>query len=267
MTTTQPVRARSRARSGGVRAVWERSLLVQRRTWLAVVAGFGEPVLYLAALGLGFGALAGTVAGPGGVALSYPAYVAPALLACSAMNGALFESVYTVYYKLSYLRLYVTMLATQLGPPEVVLGEIAWAAARGTVYGGLFLVVMLAAGLVTSWWALLVLPATLLVALAFAAAGMAAATYLRGYQDFELVNLVVLPMFLFSTTFSPLTAYPAAARHVIEALPLYQGVALIRSLVTGHVGPADLGHVAYLVAMTALGVVVTIHRLRPRVQR
>lgn len=253
--------------SGGVRAVWERSLLVQRRTWLAVVAGFLEPVLYLVAFGVGFGALSQSIHIGDGLVLGYPAYVAPALLASSVMNGALYEAVYNVHYKLSYLRLYVTMLATPLGPPEVVLGEVAWAAARGSAYGVVFLAVMLAGGLVTSWWALLVVPAVVLVAAAFAALGMAAATYLRGYQDFELVNLAVLPMFLLSTTFSPLSAYPRAAQYLIEALPLYQAVALIRSLVTGALGPADLGHAGYLAALAVLGLVVTARRLGPRVQR
>jgi lipooligosaccharide transport system permease protein len=242
------------------RPVWERAVRVQRHTWLAVVAGFFEPVFYLAALGVGFGGLVGDRAG-------YPAFVAPALLACSAMNGALYEAVYNVYYKLSYAKLYQTMLATSLGPADVVAGEIAWATVRGGVYAATFLAVMVAAGVVTSWWALLALPAALLIALAFAAAGMAAATLLRGYQDFELVNLVVLPMFLFSTTFAPLSVYPAPVQHLIQALPLYQGVALLRSLTTGDLGLEDLGHAGYLVALAIVGVAITVPRLGIRLQR
>jgi lipooligosaccharide transport system permease protein len=253
--------------AGNAGVIWERSLLVQRHTRLAVAAGFFEPVFYLAALGVGFGAMVGTVTNTGEAPLSYPAFVAPALLACSAMNGALYDAVYNVYYKLSYTRLYETMVATSLGPVDVAVGEIAWATARGGGYAAMFLAVMVATGTVTSWWALLALPAALLIALAFAAAGMAATTYLRNYRDFELVNLVVLPMFLFSTTFSPLSVYPRPVQPLIEVLPLYQGVALVRSLTSGSVGLDDLGHVGYLIALAALGALVATSRLSSRLHR
>ena len=93
----------------------ERNLLVYRRSWLLIVSGFFEPVFYLLSLGVGIGALVGTVTGPDGQAIEYTAFVAPALLAASAMNGAVYDSTFNVFFKLKYAKTYDAMLATPLG--------------------------------------------------------------------------------------------------------------------------------------------------------
>jgi lipooligosaccharide transport system permease protein len=244
---------------GGV--IVERALVVNRRAWLAIVSGFFEPVLFLLSLGVGFGQLVSEVAGPGGQPLSYAAFVAPALLAASAMNGAVYDATFNIFFKFKYARLYDAMLATPMGPLDIAIGEITWALLRGGLYSAAFLLVMLGMGLIMSPWALLALPAALLVAFAFAAVGMAATTFMRSWQDFDLVQLAVLPMFLFSTTFFPLSVYPAAVRVVVQVTPLYQAVELLRGLTTGHVTWGALGNVAYFAVMAAVGVVVAGRRL------
>jgi lipooligosaccharide transport system permease protein len=247
--------------AGRARVLVERSLLVNRRAWLAVVSGFCEPLFYLFAMGVGFGALVGDVVGPGGQTVSYVAFVAPALLASAAMNGAVYDATFNIFFKFKYAKLYDAMLATPLGPVDVAVGEIAWALLRGGLYAAGFLVVMLAMGLIASPWALLALPAALLVAFSFAAIGMACATFMRSWQDFDLVQLALMPMFLFSTTFFPLTVYPSAVRVVVQCLPLYHAIELMRKLCGGVVEVGLLGHVAYFAVMAAVGVVVAARRL------
>ena len=177
------------------------------------------------------------------------------------MNGAVFDSTFNVFFKLKYARLYDAMLATPLGPIDIALGEIGWALIRGGLYALGFLSVLAGFGLLVSWWALLALPAALVVAFAFAAVGMAATSYMRSWQDFDLVTLVILPMFLFSTTFYPITVYPRWLQIVVECLPLYHAVELMRGLTTGVVGLPLLGHLAYFAVMIAIGVVLAARRL------
>jgi len=144
--------------AGRSRMLVVRSALAYRRAWLAFVSGFFEPVFYLLALGQGLGSLVGTLPGPDGSPISYAAFIAPGLLAASAMNGAVFDSTFNVFFKLRYAKLYDAMLATPLGPVDIALGEIGWALLRGGLYGLGFLTVMAGFGLLTSPWALLALP-------------------------------------------------------------------------------------------------------------
>jgi lipooligosaccharide transport system permease protein len=238
-----------------------RSATASRRAWLAFLSGFFEPVFYLVAMGQGLGSLVGALPGPDGRPISYAAFIAPGLLAASAMNGAVFDSTYNVFFKLKYARLYDAMLATPLGPVDVALGEIGWALIRGGLYALGFLSVMAGFGLLASPWALLALPAALVVAFAFAAVGMAATSFMRSWQDFDLVTLAILPMFLFSTTFYPLSVYPRWLQIVVECLPLFHAVELMRGLTTGVVGLGLLGHLAYFVVMIGGGVAVASRRL------
>jgi lipooligosaccharide transport system permease protein len=247
--------------AGRARVLVVRSGLAYRRAWLAFVSGFFEPVFYLLAMGRGLGSLVGALPGPGGAPISYSAFIAPGLLAASAMNGAVFDSTFNVFFKLRYAKLYDAMLATSLGPMDIALGEIGWALLRGGLYALGFLSVMAAFGLLTSPWVVLALPAALLVGFAFAAVGMAATSYMRSWQDFDLIQLAVMPMFLFATTFFPLSVYPRGLQLVIECLPLFHAVELMRGLTTGVVGPGLLGHAAYFVVMAGLGAVVAARRL------
>jgi lipooligosaccharide transport system permease protein len=196
-----------------------------------------------------------------GQVVRYAAYVAPGLLATSAMNGAVYDSTLNIFWKLKFQKIYDVALATPLTVADVVVGEIGWALFRGEIYAAAFVVVMALMGLVASWWALLVLPAAALIGFGFAAVGMGLTSYMRSWVDFELVNLCVLPMFLFSATFYPLATYPRGVQLVIEALPLYHGVALLRALTSGRVHVDLVGHTIYFVAMGLAGLAIATRRL------
>jgi lipooligosaccharide transport system permease protein len=239
----------------------ERHTLVYRHTWLVFVSGVVEPLFYLLSIGVGLGQLVGSVQGPGGTTVTYAAFVAPALLASASMNGALFDSTFNVFFRLKYEKLYDAALATPMRAGDVALGEISWALLRGALYAVAFLVVMAAMGLVYSWWALAALPAAVLTGFAFAAAGMACTTYMRTWQDFEFVQLATLPMFLFSTTFYPLSVYPRPLQFVVECTPLYQSVVILRDLTLGTVGPGLLWHAAYLAVLGVIGLLVAGRRI------
>ena len=231
----------------------ERHARVYRHAWLVLVSGIFEPLFYLLSIGVGIGHLVGGVTGPGGQVVGYPSFVAPALLATAAMNGAIYDSTFNVFFRLKYAKFYDAALATPMRPGDIALGEIGWALIRGGLYAVAFMAVMLALGLVHSAWAVLDVPVALLIGFGSAAAGMAATTFMRSWQDFEFIMLATLPMFLLSATFYPLSVYPRPVQIVVECTPLYQGVALMRGLTLGVVGPGLLWHVAYLALMGLAG--------------
>lgn len=238
----------------------ERNLMVYRRSWQIIVSGFFEPVFYLVSIRVGIGKLVGGVL-HSGRPVTYAAFAAPALLASSAMNGAVFESTMNVFFKLKMAKTYDAVLATPVGIGDIVLGEIAWCVIRGQLYATGFFVVMLTFGLLESWWAVLLMPATALIALAFASVGMAATSYMRSWQDFELIQLFVLPMFLLSATFFPLATYPGALQLVVRITPLYQGADMLRALSLGTVDWSEAGHAAYLLCMALVGLTLASRRL------
>ena len=239
----------------------ERNLFVYKHGWLVLLSGFFEPLFYLLSIGFGLGALIGTIPGPGGQPIPYQLFVAPALLASSAMNGAIMESTFNFFFKLNYNKTFTSILSTPLSPGDVAVGELAWALIRGGLYAVGFMFVMVVLGLVVSPWVVLAVPAALLVGFAFGAVGMAATSFMKTWQDFDLVQLIILPLFLFSATFYPIETYPEALRVVVQLTPLYQGVDLIRSLTVGAISPILLFHVAYLLLMGFAGLYVVSRRL------
>ncbi len=239
--------------------LFERNLLSYKQMWTIILSGFFEPLFFLLALGYGLGGYVGDVV-VDGVALDYAVFIAPGLLAASAMNGAFYDAT-NVFWKMRYQKLYDSILSTPLSPEDVAAGETAWAVFRGLIYAVGFFTVVLALGLVESWWALLALPATVFLAFAFAGAGIAAVTYMRTWQDFDILNLAILPMFLFSATFFPLSTYPGWLETVIQLTPLYHGVELLRALTTGTVGAAQLVNVAYLGALGLAGTWIASRRV------
>lgn len=249
-----PTRALGRSRA---HKVLERDVIVYRRNWTIIVSGFFEPVFYLLGIGFGLGTLVGDVDG-----ISYAAFVAPGLMATTAMNGALMESTFNLFFKLKYAKTFDAILSTPLGPSDVAIGEVAWSLTRGLVYAIGFLVVMLALGLVLSPTGILAIPGALLIGLAAASVGMAACTFMRKWQDFELVNVVTMPMFLFSGTFFPISVYPDWLRIIVELTPLYRGVHMLRAFTTGEIDSMVLVDIAYLSIMGLVGVAITARRLR-----
>ena len=249
-----------RASHGHARRLVERNLLVYLRRWWALVSGFFEPFFYLLSIGLGLGRLVGSLHLDGHL-VSYGVYVAPGLLASSAMNGSLFDATFSVFFKLKVAKTYEAILASPIGVRQVAIGEVVWCLMRGAIYASAFLVIMSCLGLCYGPSAVLCFPAALLISFAFAGVGMGATCYMRSWQDFDYVSLASIPMFLFSAVFYPLSVYPGWLRIVVSCTPLYQGVDMLRELDAGLYTPALIGHAAYLVGLGLLGMLVASRRL------
>lgn len=245
------------------RRLVERNILVYRHQWIIIVSGAFEPVFYLLGIGLGLGAIIETVPLADGRAVPYAAYVAPALVASAAMNGAVFETIFNVFFKLNYAKTYDGVLATPMGISEIAIGELLWALMRSALYAVAMFLLMLAMGLILSPLGILMIPAALLVAAAFAAAGLAGTSYLRTVNDFDIpLGLIVMPMFLFSGTFFPIEGVlPDWLVTIISFTPLYHGIGLIRGLSTGMVDIEQLVSVAYLVAFFAACLWIAMRRM------
>ncbi len=237
-----------------------RNFLVYRSAWWVFLSGFLEPVFYLFSIGIGVGQLV-TGFEFHGQTIPYAEFVAPGMLAASAMNGAMLDATFAFFFKLKYDKLFDQMLSTPLTTGDIARGELSWSLLRGGVYSAAFLLVMVAMDLVHSWWAVLALPAALLIGLAFGGACMALTTFMRSWQDFDYITLATLPLFLFSATFFPLSAFPTPVQWVVEVTPLYRGVVLIRELTTGVLTWESLVSVVYLVAMGLIGLMVVRRRL------
>jgi lipooligosaccharide transport system permease protein len=253
-----PIAADARPWIGGLLII-ERNVLVYRRTWMILFSGFFEPLFYLFFFVYPLESFIGTVTFEGDT-IEYAAFVAPALLAASAMNGAFYDAT-NVFWKLRYGKVYDAMLATPVSPKDVAVGETLWAVVRAMLYSAAFLIVIVALGLIDSWWAVLVLPGCFVIGFGFAGAGIAAITWLRTWKDFDLLQLLMLPMFLFSATFYPISVYPEVLEWVVRVLPLYQGIELIRTLATGTPGALQLVNVAYLLAMGLIGMLLASKRI------
>jgi lipooligosaccharide transport system permease protein len=255
-----------RVRGRGALRVVERNAVSYRRMWFLFATGLLEPLLYLLSIGIGVGGLVGKVPGPNGQPIPYDQFVAPGMMAAAAMNGAVLDTTFNFFFKFKYAHTYDSMLATPLEVGDVARGELLWALLRGGAYSAAFLVAMTVLGLVSSWWAVLALPAAALVAYAFAGAGIAGSTFMRSWTDFDFINLALIPMFLFAATFFPLSQYPDALQWVVRCTPLYQGVALIRGLTTGQLAGTMVVNVVYLAVMGTLGLRVASRRLATLLQ-
>jgi lipooligosaccharide transport system permease protein len=244
------------ARIWRARRLVERNIMVYRHQWIIIFSGVFEPIFYLIGIGLGIGGIVGAIPPEfvgGRSDVSYLAYVAPALLATSAMNGAVFETIFNVFFKLNYAKTYDGVLATPMGITEIAIGEMLWALMRALLYAVAMFLIMFFAGLILSPWGLLMVPAALLVAAAFAAAGLAGTSYLRTVNDFDVpMGLVVMPMFLFSGTFFPIDIYPEPLQWLMQINPLYHSISLIRGLSIGLMGPAQVWDFVFLVGFFAI---------------
>ena len=258
------------AASGVLRPTWHRSrrmvqrnLLVYKYQWMVIFSGFFEPVFFLLGVGLGIGALVSSVDG-----ISYVAFVAPGLLAASCLNGALSDGCFNIWFKLHFMKTYDGILATPMRVPDVAFGEMLWAVTRGSIYAGCFLIVLLVIGGITgrpvllSPLAIFAFPAAVLAATSFSALFVCITTFVRKIEDFDtVVGLAVMPMFLFSGTFFPISRVPVIPRIIIELLPLYHGTAMLRQLTTGAVDRTFGLHVGYLVILGITAFAVAMRRL------
>ena len=238
----------------------ERQMMCYRNTWPILVSGFFEPLFYLLSIRVGLSKLVGDIS-VGGHLVTYAEFVAPAMMASSAMNGAVYDSTMNVFHKLKYARTYDAVLCTPMSIGDIALGEIGWALIRGLLYAGAFLCTMVILGLVNSWWMLLSLPICVLIGFAFASVGMASTTFMRGWIDFEFVPMATMPLFLFSATFYPISSYGGFA-WAVQFSPLYHGVALIRAANAGDASWGIAGHVAFMFTMALAGLWVASRRLQ-----
>ncbi|MGB0114554.1 MAG: ABC transporter permease [Ilumatobacteraceae bacterium] len=237
----------------------ERGVMFYRHAWMILVSGFFEPLLYLLSVQVGFAALVGDIV-VDGVTYDYAQFVAPALLAASAMNGAIFDATGNVFEKIKHSKLYDTVLATPMTAADVALGEIMGALSRGLLYSCAFVLTMWAMGLVGSPLVILAIPVCALIGFAFASVGMAYTTYMRTWSDLEYVNAVTLPLLLFSATFYPVSSYGSWS-WVVQLSPLYHGVAVVRGCNLGDLQWSMLGNLAVLVAISFVGLTITARRI------
>lgn len=242
-------------------AVMERNYFVHRRVWLLMLSGVFEPLIYLLGLGVGVGTLVGQIALPDGRSVDYAIFVAPAMLASSAMFAVMAETTFNVFGKLKFAKLYDGVTATPLRPMDIALGEAAWALIRGGIYALVFIAVMGVMGMLTSWWAVLALPAATLTGCAFVGIGLTMTTFFKSWTDFDWVATVMMTMFLFSGTFTPVENYPAALQVLVYISPLYHGIELTRGVTLGVPDVALLGHAGYLLGLGVLGVSICAKRM------
>jgi lipooligosaccharide transport system permease protein len=240
-----------------------------RRSWRGtVVTSVVNPVFYLGALGVGLGTLVNRAAQtPGGV--RYLAFVAPGVLAATAMQIGTTEASWPVLGSIKWTRGYFAMLATPLGIRDIVVGHQLWMATRVVSSSAVYLAVIAAFGGIHSAYGVLTLPACLLIGLAFSAPMAAyAATCERDSAFTAIFRFAIVPMFLFSGTFFPVSRLPAALEWVAYVTPLWHGVDLCRGLTLGTIGaPAALGHAAYLLAWAVAGFAVAEQTYRRRLLR
>ena len=244
----------------------QRNTLVYRHSFIVIFSGFFEPLFYLFSMGFGVGALVGDVPLGDGRTVPYAVFIAPALLASSAMNGAIYETSHNFFHKLKYAKLYDAIITTPMSLQDVARGEVMWALMRGSLYSIGFLCVVAALGLggmrlISSPLGILAFPASMVVGYAFAGAGKAATTFVRKWTDFDYLQLAIMPMFLFSGTFYPIDAYPPALQVFVQCTPLYRGVHLIRAFMTGSLDPTLAVDLAYLLLLGTIGLAITSRRL------
>ncbi|KUG60722.1 ABC transporter [Nesterenkonia jeotgali] len=254
--------------SGNIRAVFGRGLTaIRNNRGVIFLSGLLEPVLFLTSFGLGIspmiaGVDAEAVGLSGGGTISYAAFIAPALLAVSAMNGAIFDSTWNVFFKLKITKLYRTMMSTSLGPVDVAVGEICLALFRGGLYALGFLGVLMVSGLVDPLAAVLMWWTALFVALGFASIGMAVTSFMTRFQQMDWMMMVLMPMFLFSATLFPISVYPAGVQAFIQALPLWHAVELMRDIAFWDFSGLTLVHIGYYLVMIVAGLTLTTHRMK-----
>lgn len=257
MATAAPLALRS----------FEYWLFQYKRTWRgSVISTILFPVLFLASMGVGLGTLVDSSAAGGVEGHSYLVFLAPGLLAATAMQTAVGESTYPVMGAIKWIKTYHAMLATPLGVLDVLVGHLLYIGVRVLIGSTIFLAVMTAFGAVDSPLALLTLPAALLTGLAFATPVMAYSAVLENDYGFAvLLRFVVVPLFLFGGVFYPVAQLPLVLEQLAYLTPLWHGVALSRELALGTatVG-STLLHVAYLAVWIVVGFAFAVRNYQRR---
>lgn len=245
---------------GSARQIWWRNLVLFRKSYrTTIVPNFFEPVFMLLALGVGLGGYVSQAA----IGSSYLMFVAPGLLAVTAMNGAVFEVTYNVYVRLRQARSYDATITSPVEPTDIALGEILWALTRCTVYSGVFLAILALMGHVHSMTAVLVVPALVPLGAVFACIGLLFTSRVRAINAYSyFYTLALTPLTLTSGVFFPVDRLPGVLRLIAHLSPLQHGIALSRSLIVRGEIAAALPHFAYLVCLAAVLLPLGVHSLR-----
>jgi lipooligosaccharide transport system permease protein len=243
----------------GVFKVWSRNYLYFKKTWMVSVFWIVlEPVVYLGAIGFGLGAFVNNMGG-----LPYVEFFFPALLCTTAMFVAFFEGTYGNYTKLTHQKTYSTIMLTRIGPDEIVVGELLWAACKGffgvvgvTVVATLF-------GLVDSWTILVALPVLFMLSWLFSCIGMLVTSIAKNYDSFIYsTSGLIVPMSLLSGTYFPLDQLPTTLRYIAYFFPLTHGVSAVRAIIAGNWSWWILLHVVLLFVGGILTMNIAIRRVR-----
>jgi lipooligosaccharide transport system permease protein len=242
--------------------VWRRNLVTFMRTWkVNFIPPFLEPVLYLLALGLGVGSFISNIEG-----VSYPRFIAPALISIAVMNAAFFECTYSSYVRMYYAKTFDAMIATPLSIEEVIAGELLWGATRGLIYAVLMFPVLLAFGVIDLPSSLLIFPFVILAGLLFAGLGMCFTAISPGIDALNYPSfLLITPMFLFSGTFFPLSLLPAFIQvTALALLPLAHVVIVFRAFTLDMISFSILPSLAWLAGATLILFTISIHLMKNR---
>jgi lipooligosaccharide transport system permease protein len=245
--------------------VWQRNLVVYRKTWkINFLTPLLEPLFYLLAFGYGMSALIGKVSF-NGQELSYVSFITPSLLAIAMMYNAFFENTYASFVRMYYQKTFDAMLATPLSLDEVITGEIVWGATKSLIAAAIMLGVVTAFGLVHYPHALLILPLAFLAGIAFGSIGMFFTGVVPSIEAFNLpIFLFVTPMFLFSGTFFPVAGLPGWAQKLALIFPLTHLVNATRYLCLGVMDPDVFWGVLYLVVFSVVFFPLSLHVMRRR---
>ncbi len=242
-------------------SVWLRDATVFKKVWFAALMfSFVDPFFYLLAMGVGLGAYINSLEG-----VPYREFIAPGLVGSAAMYAASFESTYNVYMKLNHSRIYEAIVATPVEVKELVVGELTWAATRSVIYGSFFLIVITAFGAVTSFWALMIVPALVLGGFCMAVIGMGFSALVDRVDLYSYYfTLFITPMFLFSGIFFPLSRLPEALQVVAWFTPLFHLVRLCRNLALGESLGVAAGDALWILVCIAVLIAVPLVAMRRR---
>lgn len=239
-----------------------------RRNWKAtVVSSIGLPVLYLLAMGLGFGSQVRPSAITGGT--SYLVYLTPALVAMAATQTGANEATFPVLSGFKWQKHYLGIASTPITPVQVAGGQFVWITFRLILSSGAFLAVAAAIGAVTGPGVLLSLLFSILTGLSFAAPVVAFAASIKGEGNTfnPFFRFVLVPMTLFAGTFFPVSSLPVWLRPIAWITPLWHGTELARGAEFGTLRPwPTIGHLAYLLALLAIGIGLSRWRFRVRLE-
>lgn len=239
--------------------VFKRHLLAYRRTWkVSISFNFFEPFFYLTAFGFGLGAYIQPMEG-----MSYVEYLAPGLIASSAMFATAYECTYGIFIRMEYQKAYHAIAATPASIDDAVMGDMLFGAFKSVIYGAVILLVISAMGLTASFWSLLILPVLALSGLLFAGISATWTGLVPNIDSFNyFFSLLLTPLYLLSGVFFPITGMPVIVQKIAWFSPLYHLVNITRGLVSGNVGIYLAADITWLLIASLLILPVPIYLLR-----